>query len=152
MKLAAEQTPDCELVVFASDSSTNEFLDDYSAEEQITVQGRAWREFLKTQAQPRYRKFEAMNLVDLQHHIAEAEAEPDLEVRADALHLLFSAIMQEFDRLPKAERSGVPLPLPDEFADWREKQALVNSAVEAMEQVAETTNPGKPLTLVLRLP
>ena len=51
LKLAAEQMPDYELVVFARDSSTNEFLDDYSAEEWITVQERAWREYLKTQAQ-----------------------------------------------------------------------------------------------------
>ena len=93
-----------------------------------------------------------MNLAELRHHIAAANSEPDLGVRAGTMHLLFSTIMQEFGRLPKAERNGIPLPLPDELAKWREKQALINSAVDAVEQVWETTNPGKPLTLVLRLP
>lgn len=152
LKLAAERMPDDELVVFVRDNITNEYLHEYGADEWITKQERAWREFLKVQAQTRYRKSEPMNLVDLQHHIAEAEAEPDLGVRAGTLHLLFSAIMQEFDRLPKADRNGIPLPLPDELAKWREKQALINSAVDAVEQLWETTYPGKPLTLVLRLP
>lgn len=150
LKLAAEQIPCDELVVFATDSNTNENLGIYSIEEWITVQERAWREFLKAQAQTRYRQFEPMNLAELQHHIALAEAEPDLGVRAGTLHLLFSAIMQEFDRLPKAARNGIPLPLPEELAKWRDKQMLILSAVEAAERLWETTYPDKPLTAVFR--
>lgn len=150
LKLTAEQMPDDELVVFATDRITNENLGIYSADEWITAQERTWREFLKAQAQIRYKHSELMNLADLQHHIAAANAEPDLGVRAGTMHLLFSAIMQEFDRLPKAERNGVPLALPDELAKWREKQALILSAVNAVERLWETTFPGEPLTYIFR--
>ena len=148
LKLAAEEMPDNELVVFATDSSTNENLGIYSADEWIKVQERTWRELLKAQSQTRYRQSEPMNLADLQQHIAAADAEPNLGVRAGTLHLLFSTIMQEFDRLPKAERNGVPLPLPDELAKWREKQVLIISAVDAVERLWEITYPGKPLTFI----
>ena len=73
---------------------------------------------------------ETMILADLQHHIALAADEPNLSVRSGTLHLLFSEVMGQFHSLPTIDRNAIPIHLPDQLAQWREKQTLINEAVD----------------------